>query len=127
MSPAAKEQKEGGEGKEGKDGKDAKESKGDSKQQQTGESKEKKDGSGEGLDYGKSSEELRAQLAKHVHIVTQASSLAPGWSTRCAELLCSFVLLLQADVSANRYTMADVVMPLPGHAVTYPTHQIGAM
>jgi hypothetical protein len=34
-------------------------------------------------------------------------------------------VVTEADVSSNTYTIADVVMPLPGLSVEYPQHAAG--
>jgi hypothetical protein len=37
------------------------------------------------------------------------------------------VVLTEEDIKSNKYSITDVVLPLPGHAVIYPTNEIGKM
>lgn len=53
-----------------------------------------------------------------------ASDLAAS-ATTSASRLAAVRLVTAADVAAGRYAVTDVVLPLPGTQVRYPTHETG--
>ncbi|EFJ45168.1 hypothetical protein VOLCADRAFT_64047, partial [Volvox carteri f. nagariensis] len=49
----------------------------------------------------------------------------PGVTTSAAKRLSLVRLVTDADVAAGRYSVFDVVLPLPGTEVEYPAHETG--
>lgn len=49
-----------------------------------------------------------------------------GGSTSAASRLAAVRVVSAADVAAGRYSVFDLVLPLPGREVVYPAHDTGA-
>ncbi len=68
-------------------------------------------------------------LCRHVDVPvwpagSGGSDLASG-ATTSASRLAAVRLVTAGDVAAGRYAVTDVVLPLPGTQVRYPTHETG--
>lgn len=35
--------------------------------------------------------------------------------------------ITQGDIDAGKYTMADIILPMPGYAVVYPAGKLGVL